>query len=1119
MRWHQKLDQEERDIIEMEKLLLGCNIQKVSHKENVVLDEIDNINLIKRRRSITSGKESAEDKDRKSLDSSQVSQKNRKLKKIEKSLKMLQNISNTSIEVEANDDIVDVTGRDLNKLWTRLTGHQTEKFEPSKNFHWNKSDLEKLYEEAKKVVLEDFDETSKFKHLFDNTPKKKNQTVDKIETDFSTMNSIENIATEEDSGGAEHELQDVREEGESELTPKVHIRVVMKPQEEVKAALPAQDPVQITDLDESFETFRTDIQTSLIKHHKRDSKLSDKSSDVSIPAVSDVISDKVATSNISKSNRSSESSKTETVLKFEPQKSDSSVPEFLEKSDMSSQKSSQVSEIFQKSETVLRSLQNVLSNEKSESSTLKSQSNFEEDLSVSVLKSESVKSQNKDVEMSQISPTQESHKSESPEYSSPGKSNSTTPIRSAESSPTKEDPIKNDVTSLLKIYDVSEIYKREEMSGESEPIEAKVNEDKSGSISTEISFNSESIHEIEEDLKAVDQTEQIEDISFPNFESTMNDTQLDQVDEEVGLNVIENIDIHNKNDSDDNSTSERRNFVLEKRLISINDSLEELSDIFEKAPIRQASKSASQSPDFSSSSSTLTYSTDKDFKDESKMKKQIENEKKKEVSGKTVNFLDLSTPGKLLHLRKTDEVEEKSINKSPENLEKSPKSERSEISEGSKWSEASGLSRITERTEKSESSGEFDGPSVEIPITLPAIDGNKQDSSESATISASLEGKIDDILKSQSPEADKSLKSEASPNSEPSIITKSEKTPEYKKSPEKSEMSEDLEILESIESDLSDLKSQESSESRKEFVKFINASIAKTMSAENPQSPTPGTSGTTPKASNASMPDIINEAEVLRRQQIVIEQEIKQLEQQVPYIFKLPPPYIPPAKDSPLSLIIPTDERIDEIVTEKLNQLELSGEGEEGSTSKKLETTNIYERIIIDMCREYFEEFKEPEEVQQFSYMKDNTYKNFIFYSAKDKRKCLQDYILKKIQRILIIPTKVNQHQLQQNSQIFPMGQIPLGAQFRPFHFYLNSINYCNSKRKRDNVDEILIHELVEDESKWLYFDQEESEIKNNLTNDIWDEILREAIDDMQEAYQKKYENSASDLKDNDIVS
>lgn len=45
---------------------------------------------------------------------------------------------------------------------------------------------------------------------------------------------------------------------------------------------------------------------------------------------------------------------------------------------------------------------------------------------------------------------------------------------------------------------------------------------------------------------------------------------------------------------------------------------------------------------------------------------------------------------------------------------------------------------------------------------------------------------------------------------------------------------------------------------------------------------------------------------------------------------------------------------------------------------------------------------------------------------------------------------------------------------------------------------------MLEDESKWLNYDLEECEAKNNLTNEILDVILEEALADIQEAYQRK---------------
>ena len=235
----------------------------------------------------------------------------------------------------------------------------------------------------------------------------------------------------------------------------------------------------------------------------------------------------------------------------------------------------------------------------------------------------------------------------------------------------------------------------------------------------------------------------------------------------------------------------------------------------------------------------------------------------------------------------------------------------------------------------------------------------------------------------------------------------------------------------------------------------------------------------------ACMPDIINEAEVLRRQQMQIEQEIKQLEQQVqvPYVFfreipnKPPPPYIPPANGSPLALIFPTNERVEELVTQIVAELYESYSSNTIFAFRSDESiTNVYEKLIIDLCHEYFDELKPPKKDVSFKTVKVDK-RPLAFYNPPDDLTCMTAFVQKKIASAL-------------NPDNFRCHQAP---------FMFN----C-SKRKRDVVDEILVQEMTEDEIKWTNFDNEEIDVKNDVTNEILKILMDEALADMEKAFEEK---------------
>lgn len=188
MKWQKKLDGEEQQLRQMEKELLGIN--KKSNAEKMInnVDEIMNTSA-------------------------------QKIKSIDKSLKILQSIPSIDPNVPNDDEVVDVLGSKLNRLWLRLTGSADEKYQPTDIHQLNKAKLAKFYEDAKEFVLK-----SNLKILLDTT---NNQVVeteanefvweneDVTKSDVSTMNSIAQIETEENSFD-EESLTQVTKETEKE---------------------------------------------------------------------------------------------------------------------------------------------------------------------------------------------------------------------------------------------------------------------------------------------------------------------------------------------------------------------------------------------------------------------------------------------------------------------------------------------------------------------------------------------------------------------------------------------------------------------------------------------------------------------------------------------------------------------------------------------------------------------------------------------------------------------------------------------------------------------------------------------------------------------------------------
>lgn len=186
LKWHQRLDVEEREVIKMEQMIMFISTsdayQTTSHEQindtvaitvhhhskrtNCQRNEDSSVH----ERSLTNVTETVTAMEKTRFEH----KKQKQIYKIEKSLNTLKMISSQSISSDIDgsivDDTVEVYGRQLNKLWKRLTGQHEEKFSPDKMYSLGKTDLELMYEQAKSVVLKQFHANEEFKRrLIDNS--------------------------------------------------------------------------------------------------------------------------------------------------------------------------------------------------------------------------------------------------------------------------------------------------------------------------------------------------------------------------------------------------------------------------------------------------------------------------------------------------------------------------------------------------------------------------------------------------------------------------------------------------------------------------------------------------------------------------------------------------------------------------------------------------------------------------------------------------------------------------------------------------------------------------------------------------------------------------------------
>uniref|UniRef100_A0A8D8L3N2 Centrosome-associated protein 350 n=1 Tax=Culex pipiens TaxID=7175 RepID=A0A8D8L3N2_CULPI len=273
--------------------------------------------------------------------------------------------------------------------------------------------------------------------------------------------------------------------------------------------------------------------------------------------------------------------------------------------------------------------------------------------------------------------------------------------------------------------------------------------------------------------------------------------------------------------------------------------------------------------------------------------------------------------------------------------------------------------------------------------------------------------------------------------------------------------------------------------------------------ASPPSSPTSTPPVFSPTATSTNrMPDIINEAEVLRRQQLQIEQEIKQLEQQVVFLREIPnkppPPYIPPANGSPLALIFPTEQRIDELIEDRTRHLFHSSDATPPLTSDHV--TNIYEKLVLDMCTELFTDLRAPTPDVSFRTVRHDK-RPLAFFNPPNALNCLQHHMKRKVKKILNEETLAQQQ--QQNLHHCPMPYLGMAVP-----------GIGGAKRKRDQVDEILAQEMCDEEPRWTNFDREEIEVKERIVEELAKMLVADALQDMEDAWREREQSTTASMEE-----
>ncbi|KAL9875686.1 LOW QUALITY PROTEIN: uncharacterized protein ACN427_013749 [Glossina fuscipes fuscipes] len=219
------------------------------------------------------------------------------------------------------------------------------------------------------------------------------------------------------------------------------------------------------------------------------------------------------------------------------------------------------------------------------------------------------------------------------------------------------------------------------------------------------------------------------------------------------------------------------------------------------------------------------------------------------------------------------------------------------------------------------------------------------------------------------------------------------------------------------------------------------------------------------------MPDIINELELRRHQLIIDHEHLRQYEHvaAVPYMYvreipnKPPPPYVPPAHGSPMTAIFPSEDRIKEITYRRTHELycellktDYSNEkGEHLPSVMDEQITNIYERITLDICREFLEQHSEI--------LRDGDPINFhhqlAFFNPPNRLRCIQNAIYKEVRACLAM----DKTQLKRTQVYSVYGQ----------------------RAKQDHIGKIIIQEMYDEDDRWCTFYREEKEVLELIVEEM----------------------------------
>ncbi|XP_076263015.1 uncharacterized protein LOC143198003 isoform X3 [Rhynchophorus ferrugineus] len=247
-----------------------------------------------------------------------------------------------------------------------------------------------------------------------------------------------------------------------------------------------------------------------------------------------------------------------------------------------------------------------------------------------------------------------------------------------------------------------------------------------------------------------------------------------------------------------------------------------------------------------------------------------------------------------------------------------------------------------------------------------------------------------------------------------------------------------------------------------------------------------------------------NEAEELLRKQLAIEQEIKllteqQQKEQMSLVYmreipnKPPPPYTPPSKTKTVKVatVIPSTkdeiQQITEYSAKIIHKAYVSNNLDNISISDK--TLSLIAKNINKGCYKYVFNLCKDIAIDHYGQFLDETpgpswmrpeERSFSFEQKPLDGNGLQQLMNKKLLELF----GFQKQEVRRENAIMKW-----------------------SRKKRDHVDEVLIREMQAEEKSWTNTEKDELLVKNRITNEIMDLLLRDTVQVLKKTISLKNEN------------